>query len=165
MLSVIFEKLDDWVNEQNIEARKESFLPISACTFRVVGQTALLEAKLNLAIAATADVDAYNDAAFSVISKFSELLRMEGLEYDPLSNEIWMPPETTYEDLFRGKWVVAQVARPEYVILSKAKMAPVKNRVLLLDYVASEPDEFFFDLCKKHQVDLAKILEDEHESS
>ncbi len=82
---------------------------------------ALLEAKLDIEIAATADVDAFNDAEYSVVAKLNELLLQEGLEYDQLSNEIWMPVENVYRDIFRGHWVIALLAQPEFVMLSKAK--------------------------------------------
>jgi hypothetical protein len=160
LLKPIFRKLDEWVIEQNREAQIESFRPIKACTFRVVGQTALLEASIDLEIAATADVDAFNDAEFSVVAKLNELLLSEGLQYDQLSNEIWMPAETLYTDIFRGTWVTALLAQVEFVMLSKAKMAPTKNRILLRNYVASEPPVSFFALCRKYKVDLTSILRD-----
>jgi hypothetical protein len=50
------------------------------------------------------------------------------------------------------------VAEPEFVMLSKAKMAIDKNRTLLLDYISSEPNDAFFSLCEKYKVDLTSIL-------
>ena len=160
MLKSIFEKLDRWIAEQNTNAIKQSFLPIQKSTFRVVGQSALFEAKLGLDMAATVDVDALNNAGFSVLAKCSELLALEGLEYDQLSNEIWMPEETKYIELFRGKWLEAFLALPEYIMLSKAKMNMAKNRALLREYIASEAPARFFELCEHYAVNLADILQD-----
>lgn len=158
MLKSIFEKLDKWIEQQNLEAQKEGFRPIKACSFRVVGQTALLEARLDIEISATADVDAFTDAESSVVAKLSELLLREGLEYDQLSNEIWMPAETTYLDFYKGQWVTSLIAKSEFIMLSKAKMAFSKNKILLRDYVASEPPPSFFVLCQKYGLDPTTIL-------
>lgn len=159
-LEKIFRKLDQWIAEQNAEARKESLPSIAKCEFRVVGQTALLEAKLDLEIVATADVDAVSNATYSVLAKFNELLKAEALEYDQLSNEIWMPRESKYVDIYRGAWVTALRAEPEFVMVSKAKMAMGKNKALLRQYVASGPAKIFFDLCQKYQVSIEDILQD-----
>lgn len=146
--------------EQDLEAMREGFSSPKKCSVRVVGQTALLEANLDIEIAATVDVDAFIEAESLVIAQFSQLLRYEGLEYDQLSNEIWMPEETKYVDIFRGDWVVAMLAQPEFVMLSKAKMALGKNKMLLRDYIASEPAELFFRLCEKYRVNIENILKD-----
>lgn len=160
MLSEIFEKLDFWIVEHNIQASREGLPAISKCEFRIVGQTALLEANLKIDLASTVDVDAMNNAAYSVTAKFNELLNAHGLEYDKLSNEIWMPAETIYADLFRGISVVATRAEPEFVMLSKAKKAPTKNKVLLRQYLAASPPKRFFDLCQKYEIDLEEVLKD-----
>ncbi len=160
MLKSIFEKLDQWVAEQNDEAKNQSFIPIQKSTFYVVGQSALLEANLDLDIAATVDVDALNNAGFSVLEKFGALLELEGLEYDRLSNEIWMSPETRYAELFQGKWISAFLALPEFIMLSEAKMNMQKNRALLREYIASEAPERFYELCQLHSVNLTDVLRD-----
>ncbi len=113
-----------------------------------------MEANLNLHIAATQDFDAIHNAHHSVMTKLSKLLAANGLIYDVLSPEIWMPEEVRNVDIFLGDWVSVVRAEPEYVMLSKAKMALEKNRVLLRQYIASRPPSSFFDLCSKYNVDL-----------
>lgn len=161
MIAEIFEKLDQWVGQQNAEATREGLPAIPRCEFRIVGQTALMEANLKIDLASTADVDAMNNATYAVIAKLNDLLQAKGLEYDQLSNEIWMPPESKYVDVFRGTWVVAIRAEPEFVMLSKAKKARAKNKKLLQQYIASSPPRTFFDLCQKYKVNLKQILQDE----
>jgi len=70
-----------------------------------------------------------------------------------------MPQETEYEIFFVGKWLKAYLARPEYVLLSKAMNAPKKNKALIVEYLASEPPAKFFELAKKYKVDLDQFLE------
>jgi hypothetical protein len=158
MLKTIFNKLNNWIDLENKESRREGLKLFKSCTFRVVGQTALLEAKLDLEIAATTDVDAFTDGEAMVVSKFNEFLKQDGLEYDQLSNEIWMPEETTYSQIYKGPWVTALLAEPEFILVSKAKMSPKKNLPLIRAFIASEPRPSFFELCEKHNVDLASIL-------
>lgn len=131
------------------------------CEFRVVGQNALLEAKLDLKLAATVDVDTIDNASHSVRAKLSEFLRLEGLELDPLGNEIWMPEETRYTDIYIGDWVRALRAWPVYILVSKAKFAIDKNKGLIRQYLAHRPDPLFFDLCEKYEVDIGHVLRQE----
>jgi hypothetical protein len=156
----MFESLDRWIEEQNAEARREGFIGIAKCTFRIVGQAALFEANIDIEMATTIDVDAFHDAESLVVAQLSEILRQNGLEYDELSNEIWMPEETKYTDLYRGANVTVLVAMPEFVLLSKAKMALAKNKVLLREYIASGPPESFFSLCQTYSVNMLNILKD-----
>ena len=71
-----------------------------------------------------------------------------------------MPAETGYDDLYRGRWVTATVAQPEYVLISKARTAPRKNRNLLLEYVAKGGSALFFALAERHGVDLDALVRD-----
>jgi hypothetical protein len=160
LLAGIFERLDQWVAVANNAANREGFRPIPKSLFRVVGQAALLEANLEFSVAATVDVDLINDAKHEVVAKLNELLVAEGLELDPISNEIWMPSETQYLDLYKGEWVVALRAETEFIMVSKALKSPEKNKVLLRNYLAHRPPQSFFELCKKYKIDLGKIVED-----
>lgn len=160
MLAIIFEILDGWINDENKEARREGLRAIAKCEFRIVGQMALMEAKLDLHIAVTGDVDAFNNAHHSVMTKWNDLLIANGLKYDLLSNEIWMPAETIYLEIYKGDWVTAFRAEPEYIMISKAKMAMEKNRLLLRQYIASRPPQIFFDLCLKYSVNLDRVWEE-----
>ena len=105
-LAAIFERLDQWVTAENKSATIDGFQLLPKSIFRVVGQAALLEAKVRFNVAATVDVDVLNNAKHEVVAKLSELLMAEGLELDPLSNEIWMPMETQYVEIVNGDWAI-----------------------------------------------------------
>jgi hypothetical protein len=60
--------------------------------------------------------------------------------------------------LFLGQYVEALLARPEYVLISKALKARDKNRNLIIEYLAKSPSELFLGLAQKYQVDLEWFL-------
>ncbi|MEY4630999.1 MAG: hypothetical protein RIQ81_1119 [Pseudomonadota bacterium] len=158
-LATIFEQLDQWVMAENKNATVEGIRLLPKSLFRVVGQAALLEAKVEFNVAATVDVDVLNNAKHEVVAKLSELLLAEGLELDPLSNEIWMPLETQYVEIFKGDWVTSLRAETEFIMVSKALKAPAKNRVLLRNYIATRPPVSFFEMCEKYKVNLDTVIE------
>ena len=160
MLKSVFEKLDLWINAENQMAARERVPLLKKSEFRVVGQNALLEAHLNLDIASTADVDTIDNANHIVRVKLNELLKAQGMELDPLGNEIWMPEETQYTDIFIGDWVKAMRALPVFVMVSKAKFAVEKNKSLIRQYMAQQAPDEFFELCERHQVDLDAVLKE-----
>jgi hypothetical protein len=151
MLKQAFARLDARLAAENQRRRSEGRPLLPRATFRVLGQTALIEAKLDLELAATMDVDA-------VAQTFNEILSATGQHWDPHSGEIWMPPETQYSSLFLGQYVEALLARPEYVLISKALKARDKNRNLIIEYLAKSPSELFLGLAQKYQVDLEWFL-------
>ncbi len=159
MLKKIFKELDRWIETQNIERVEEGMLRIDTCEIKVIGQTALLEAQISLHVPATMDVDVFANYEFSVMRKFAELLSANGKKLDPVGHEAWMPTETEYEDFFTGKWLKAYLAKPEYVLMSKALKAPKKNKALVAEYLASEPPEIFFKMAQKYKVNLDPFLE------
>ena len=158
MLKKIFKKLDAWLEEKNKERRSEGLLPFNKAIIRVLGQTALIEAKLELHLAATMDVDAYMQADYEVKNKLNELLREEEKILDMDSAMIWMPEETEYDDFYSGKLVTAYLAKAEYVLLSKALKAPAKNKNVLTEYLAAGPSELFQKLAEKYELDLGAFI-------
>jgi hypothetical protein len=158
MLVRLAERLDAWVLAENIAARAEGLLAIRACTIRLLGQVALFEAHVPLALAATKDVDVKADYEDSVRREFERLLAAEGRELDPLGHEIWMPTETRYSELFAGKFVRLLLAEAEAVLVSKALKAPVKNGPLLTEYLASGASDRFFELAQRYSLDLEQFL-------
>lgn len=158
MLKQIAQELDIWAGNENQRADSENLASIPKTEIYIVGQTALLEADLNISIAATMDVDSYIELAYRLRIKFDELLQKQGRHLDPVGHEAWMPEETKYTFLYEGKVVSLAIADPVYIILSKAKKAPIKNRQLILDYIAS-PDlnKELFDLALKYKVDLGAL--------
>jgi hypothetical protein len=158
MLREIAEQLDAWVVARNLEARDEGLPTLRPCTIKLLGQMALLESAVPLTLAATNDVDVQEDYPHAVEQELARLLARSGKELDPLGHAIWMPAETRYRDLFRGQLVTLQVADADAVLLSKARMAPVKNKPLILEYLARGPSERFLALASKYGVDLESFL-------
>lgn len=153
----IFKELDNWIIQ---EKSSETHSIINECYFKILGQTALFEAKCDLTLIETADVDAYTNANFTILKKLDELLKESGKHYDYHSNEIWMPGDTTYIDFYNGYYVTAKIAKEEYVLISKAKKAPEKNYNLILEYIAKKPSKLFFDLVEKYDVNLDSLISD-----
>ncbi len=136
----------------NQEFQKEGTATVPFFYIKVLGQTALIEAKV--------DVDAYANFQWSAREKFCEILAEQGLVYDDLSQEIWMPSETIYWVIYKSKNMEDAIAEPEYVLLSEALKAPLKNRNLINEYLASGPEKLFLGLCKKYRVDLEYFVND-----
>jgi hypothetical protein len=158
VLKELARKLDEWVADQNVMAAAEGLPRIKPSTIRVVGQSALLEAKLPLRLLATRDVDVKGDYEDAVRRRFAELLAKAGLELAALGHEIWMPKETRYAPLYDGKWVKLLLAEPEAVLVSKALKAPAKHRALLTEYLALGASQRFVELAQKYSVDLERFL-------
>ena len=158
MLLEIAERLETFVVERNLEARSEGLLALRPCVIKLLGQTALLEAKVPLTLAATKDVDVYADYEFAVEQEFRRLLATKGRELDSLGSEVWMPAETTYQPLFVGHYVRLLIADVESVLVSKGLKAARKNRPLLTEYLARGPSARFMKLARKYRLDLEQFL-------
>lgn len=158
VLAEIAQRLDDWIVDRNIAARADGLPAIKPCTIRVLGQTALFEAKLALELSVTKDVDVRADYDDSVRRQFERLLAAVGRELDPLGHEIWMPSETQYSELYSGKFVRVLLAEPDAVLVSKALKAPAKNTPLIVEYLAQGASERFLKLASKYSVDLEQFL-------
>ncbi len=117
-----------------------------------------MEAGLDLTLAATKDVDVRGDYDHPVEVEFARLLAAAGYELEPLGQEIWMPRETQYETLFKGRFVHFFLADPEAVLLSKALKAPVKNGPLLVEYLAKGASDRFLELATKYHLNLEQFL-------
>jgi hypothetical protein len=154
MLLEVFEELDEWAKATNRENLDEGMMPIGKCLIQVVGQTALLEAKLDINLAATADVDVHQQIEYTFRKKFEELLKKHGKFLDPVGHEAWMPEETKYKTIFKGRHVEGAIAEPEFVLISKALKAPKRNRDLIAEYLGGEPTDLFYQLAKKYKVPL-----------
>jgi hypothetical protein len=157
MLKGVAQALDSWLIDENVAALADGLPRHPACTIRVLGQTALFEAELPLRLAATRDVDVRADYDDATRREFARLLARQGRELDPLGDEIWMPRDTRYTELFRGKLLRVLLAEPEAVLVSKALKAPTKNQPLLTEYLAHGPSERFLALARKHAVDLEQF--------
>src|SRR5690242_13447399 len=112
MLKEIGRLLDAWVIDQNVSALRDGVPQFRVCTVRILGPMALFEAELPLRLAATRDVDVRADYEDPIRREFERLLWARGLELEPHGDEIWMPRETRYTQLFPGKFVSLLLAEP-----------------------------------------------------
>jgi len=158
MLKEVFADLDEWAKKTNRGNLDDGMAPLGKCLIQVVGQTALLEAKLDINLAATADVDIYQQIEYGFRKKFEELLKAKGKFLDPVGHEAWMPDETTYKTIFQGRYVEGSIAEPEYVLISKALKAPKRNEKLILEYLSTHPTNLFYSLAKKYKVPLEEFI-------
>ena len=158
MFVEVLRRLDRWVEAANAEAREEGMATIRPCTIRLLGQTALLEAGVELTLIATQDVDVYADYDWAVRKELERLLAERGRVLDPLGQEVWMPEETEYAPVYDGRWVDGYVAGPDFVLLSKALKAPVKNRALIVELLAKGASPRFLDLADRYGLDLERFL-------
>ena len=156
MLKKVCKKLDRWLEAENKERADAGTIPLR-CEIRVIGQTALLEAQIGIELAATMDVDLSNQLHGMVQEKFDEFLAEYGKAIDPVGHEAWMPVETQYDEIYGGLFVKCLIALPEYVLVSKAKMAPEKNKNLIIEYLGLAPTPLFFDLASSLKPSLVSL--------
>ena len=157
-LAEIFLALDQWVARENIRARTEGTPAYRRCSVRVLGQSALWAAGVDLTLTATQDLDAYGNYEWAVQQELERLLKENGKVLDPHGREVWMPRETRYNPLYQGTFVEALVADADAVLISKALKATEKNRALVTEYLAKGASERFFDLARKYRVDLEQFV-------
>ena len=142
---------------ENEERAKGGTLLLS-CEIQVIGQTALLEAQLGIQLAATMDVDLHNQLHGVVRHKLDELLSFYGKKIDPVGHEAWMPKETKFHLIYEGKFIKCFIAQPEYILISKARMAKEKNKNLIIEYVGAQPTPLFLKLAKKYEINLEDFI-------
>jgi hypothetical protein len=161
MLIDLFAKLDRLIAEENVERRDVGTTEIPRADIRVVGQMALIEAAIDLDLAATQDLDAFLAGDYWIQKRLEQLLAEVGMTFDDTSDLIWMPSETEYIELYAGRFVRASRAKVEYVLLSKAHKAPRKNAPLIIEYLAKDPSDLFWSLVATYNVDLQGIVDAE----
>lgn len=157
-LAQIFRALDQWVARENIRARAEGTPAHKSCSVRVLGQSALWAAGVDLTLTATQDLDAYADYEWAVQRELERLLAEKGKVLDPHGHEVWMPRETRYNPLYQGTFVEALVADADAVLISKALKAAEKNGALITEYLSKGASERFFELARKYRVDLEQFV-------
>lgn len=159
MLNKAFHELDHRLIQFNQEASVNGTPQLQSTDIHIIGQMALIEAKLSIAIVSTVDIDLYYQIDYRVKKEFSAVLEKLGKHIDPVGHEAWMPDETEFNEVYQGELITGWAAKPVYVILSKAKKAPEKNHQLIAEYIASADfDESLFDLADKYEVDLSEFV-------
>lgn len=142
LLFTIFNELDEWIEAYNADIDPLEGGRLRPIEVHILGQFTLLAndvAARVLTLQRTNDLDAVikeNDWNIRRILD-KEILRKHGLELDPQSDDIWIPPGAKYELLKDFKNVRVKLLDPESALVSKAVKAKGKNRVLIIDAIAS----------------------------
>lgn len=130
----VFKSLNDYIVDTNQQRSAEGTILIPPQKIQIVGQMALLMADLPFPITSTTDLDMIQLPQYEVKAKLEDLLIELGLHVESDSHLIWMPQETEYLQLFEFSNLLIEVAKPEFVIASKAKFMREKDKKLLETY-------------------------------
>ena len=128
----ILEELNSRLTELNAERQSEELPLLNPIKIKILGQFSLLinpaiEGKLHPT--ATVDVDALLSCEWICKVEFKRLLQEHGYAYDELSNEIWIPQDAQFVEIFRSRFVWCDSLSPLDALVSKAIKAPEKNKV------------------------------------
>lgn len=121
------------------ERASDGLPQLAKVELKVLGQMALFAneyASASLDLVQTKDLDAIIEGDWVVRSMFKETLRHHGLVYDDLSDEIWIPPEATFDEYYNSSLLRVLVLSPLYVLVSKAVKAPEKNKQLITQAIS-----------------------------
>lgn len=136
--------------------------PLEKLKVTVPGQQGLLirrESLPGLTLIATNDFDGHLNGEPPLENVFKRSLRDDGLAYDKDSPYIWLPEETEHEVVYNSEFMIIDSPLPKYLLVSKAKYAPEKNRQLIVDAIIDLGDEFLA-LMEKHGVDIGSFIEE-----
>lgn len=139
----IFKELNERVASENADREESGSLKLRPVEVRVMGQATLLAnefAASVLTLAMTNDLDAVieRNQAFMISVLKKEILPKYQLVLDDDSRLVWVPPGSTFEVLCDLKYVRVKLLDPESALVSKAVKAKEKNKILIVDAIASE---------------------------
>ena len=142
MLLDIFKELDERIEAYNATIKDGKATKLRPVEVQILGQFTLLAnetvAKV-LTLQRTNDLDAVikkNDWEIKRILN-KEILPKHGLHLDMQSDDIWISPGSKYELFHDFKNVRVKLLDPESALVSKAVKDPKKNKVLIIDAIAS----------------------------
>ena len=148
---------------ENDRRRQESAMELRPVEIRILGQVTLLAndivAKV-LTLQRTNDLD----ATFNINQDFvtdllrNKILPQHGLVLDSDSELVWIPPKSQFEDFCAFKNVSVKLLDPESALVSKAVKAKQKNRVLVVDAIASDQFPNLVQRIKENNGDLEYFL-------
>lgn len=139
----IFKELNDRITAENAERDETGALKLRPVEVRIFGQVTLLANDMvarELPLQMTNDLDAVIEKTQGFVTKVlkEEILPKYGLELDSDSVLVWVPPGSTYELFWDSKYVRVKLLDPESALVSKAIKAKEKNKILIIDAIASE---------------------------
>ena len=134
LIEKVISKLNKALSTEALDRTQNGGLPLEKVHLTILGQFSLLadnELSNKLTLAATLDFDAIIKGDAIARSLLKLILENEQLDYDDLSNEIWMPKETIFRKLFESEVLLVETSLPIYTLTSKAIKSPQKNRSLI----------------------------------
>lgn len=130
----ILKHLDHEIDQENQRRRKEGDFGLPRTEIKILGQMSLIsnpEVSAQINLFSTFDVDALIEGHYWVKTEFEKLLKNNALELDPLSDEIWIPSESTFSEFFLSVRLICSRLDPVYALASKAIKAKEKNKLLI----------------------------------
>lgn len=162
LLKSILEELDVVIEAENRRRQDEGGLVIGRTQIQVLGQLGLMThpdfPNHRITLLGTADMDAKVRAEWFARQQLEILLKKHDLELDALANEIWVPDESTFTEVYNSNRIQCEILDPIYVLTSKAIKAKAKNRLLIRDAL-EEFGKPLEDLIKKYGGTLAYFKE------
>ncbi len=146
----------------NTERASDGLPPLSKVHLKVLGQMALManiEASSKLHLVATKDLDAIIEGDWTARTLLKNVLQENGMVYDELSSEVWIPPEATFEVMHDSSVLKVSLLSPLFVLASKAVKAPQKNKQLITQAIEIWGEELI-DLISEHGQDIRIFLND-----
>ncbi len=168
LLIAIFRELDDWIEAYNTGIDPEQGTRVKPIDVKILGQFSLLANEFAvrvLTLQRTNDLDAILRANDWNIKRVlnREILAKRGLELDPQSEDIWIPPGAKYELLHDFKNVRISLLDAESALVSKAVKAKEKNKNLIIEAIASEEFPNLIGRIEANGGDLDYFSGDENE--
>ena len=163
MREVLFEiikDLEQQVDRYNTQCLKDDTPRVSQVELTLLGQFSLFadaDFSTQVPLIATTDLDAIIKPEWDVIGLLKKVLEKHGLEYDELSSEIWVPPESTFEILYESHLIICKYLAPLYALLCKAIKAPERNRLLIQQALPIYGDQLIA-LIEKYGGDIEYFL-------
>lgn len=167
-LLAIFKELDEWMEAHNADLEAGDAAKLRPIEVQVLGQLSLLanDVVANvLTLQSTNDLDARlreNDWNIKRILN-REILPKYGLNLDSQSEDIWVAPGHKFELLHDFKNVRVKLLDAESALVSKAVKAKEKNRVLIIDAIASGEFPNLVQRIEDNGGDLEYFVGDENE--
>jgi hypothetical protein len=161
----IFEELNERITNENFARDDSGAAKVLPVEIQVLGQMTLLlnEAIVKvLPLQRTGDLDAVilgtNHFVQQVLQK--EILPKYNLILDSDSELVWIPPGSTFKIFCDLRYVRVNLLDAESALVSKAVKAPKKNKLLIIDAIASEKFPGLIERIEKYGGDLKYFLED-----
>jgi hypothetical protein len=151
----VLAELEQLIESEDKIRKEMGSIPLRPTTIRILGQMSLLlneDISSRMHLFATQDVDAHIKGDSFVAEAFKRLLGERNLEFDFLSNEIWLPLDASYIQIYESPRLHCEILDPISALVSKAVKAPDKNTALISKALDIYGEELASKI-KQHGVD------------